>query len=147
MKGNISIKIENLESLPAAANQLLGLFSSKLVLFKGDLGSGKTTLIKELIAQLGCADIGSSPSYSIINNYLGKERTIYHMDLFRLNNLEEAFNLGIEEILYSGSYCFIEWPELILDYLTAPFHILQFYINDDNSRTITLHTASEANKA
>ena len=110
----------------------------KLVLFIGDLGAGKTTTIKCILKLLNCEDLGSSPSYSIINEYKANNTKIYHIDLYRLELAEEAFNLGIEDYLYSGNYCLVEWPQLIFDYLEEPYHIIKIEIQGDNSRKITL---------
>ncbi|MBT8233011.1 MAG: tRNA (adenosine(37)-N6)-threonylcarbamoyltransferase complex ATPase subunit type 1 TsaE [Saprospiraceae bacterium] len=110
----------------------------KLVLFIGDLGAGKTTSIKSLLKLLKCYDVGSSPSYSIINEYASPNDTIYHIDLYRLESEQEAFSLGIEDYLYSGKYCFVEWPQIIFDYVDEPYHILKIEIDKNNSRKISL---------
>ena len=99
------------EQLMVSAN------GKKIFLFTGEIGAGKTTLIKQLCKHLGATDEISSPTYSIVNEYaydnpLG-HGLIYHLDLYRLNKIEEALHIGIEEYLDSGHYCFIEWPELI----------------------------------
>ncbi len=104
-----------------AENQLLSIAESilqsdlnnRIFCFYGDLGAGKTSFIKAFGQCLQIQDSIVSPTYSIINEYEGKTGLIYHMDLYRLNSLEEAFNIGIEDYLYSGQYNFIEWPELI----------------------------------
>ncbi len=102
--------------LPFVASQLLELAptGSKTFAFYGEMGAGKTTLIKEICSKLGSEDSFSSPTYSIVNEYLTQSgEKIYHMDLYRLNKLEEVLELGIEEYLNSGDYVFIEWPGLI----------------------------------
>lgn len=84
----------------------------KVITFHATMGVGKTTLIKELVKQLGVNDTSSSPTFSLVNEYLTKEgETIYHFDLYRLNSEEEAYDMGIDEYFYSGNWCFIEWPE------------------------------------
>lgn len=105
-----------LTELPAIANQLAGfLRDNKVMSFEGDLGAGKTTLIKALCQVLGVQDAVSSPTFSLVNEYLAIGETgrssIYHIDLYRLTNEEEAINAGIEEHLYSGSICLVEWPQ------------------------------------
>ena len=85
----------------------------KIICFKGELGSGKTTFIKTFCYNLGSNDNVTSPSFSIINQYKTEISEIFHLDLYRLKNFEEAMDLGIEEIIYSGNYCFIEWFEKI----------------------------------
>lgn len=124
--------------LPSTMKEVLAELKHKLVLFIGDLGAGKTTSIKELLKLLKCEDIGSSPSYSIINEYKLGDEKIYHIDLYRLENPEEAFNLGIEDYLYSGFYCFVEWPQIIFEFIEEPYHILKIEIDKNQSRKITL---------
>jgi tRNA threonylcarbamoyladenosine biosynthesis protein TsaE len=94
----------------------------KVIAFSGELGSGKTTLIKNLCTFLGVKEAVSSPSYSLVNEYSGKnERLIYHFDCYRLNNIEEALDIGIDEYLDSGNLCLIEWPEQILPLLPEQY--------------------------
>lgn len=87
----------------------------KVFAFHGQMGTGKTTIIKQLCNQLGSTDNFSSPSYSIVNEYLieGSREKIYHIDLYRLKDIDEALSIGIEDYIAGDSYCFIEWPELI----------------------------------
>jgi tRNA threonylcarbamoyladenosine biosynthesis protein TsaE len=86
--------------------------NQKIFAFHGDLGAGKTTFIKALCEKLGVKDQMSSPSFSIVNEYNSENgNSIYHFDLYRLKSPQEAFDIGMEEYLYSGNYCFIEWPE------------------------------------
>lgn len=86
----------------------------KLWLFTGEMGAGKTTLIKKIVEQHGFEVESNSPTFSIVNEYENNDKTIYHIDLFRLNSIEEAMEIGIESYLYSGNLCLIEWPQLIL---------------------------------
>lgn len=86
-------------------------------LFNGEMGAGKTTLINEISLQMGVLNPTSSPTYSIVNEYETSKGIIYHLDLFRLKDISEAIDAGIEEILFSKSICFIEWPEIILPLL------------------------------
>jgi len=124
--------------LPESIAQIVSDFEHRLVLFIGDLGAGKTTSIKHILKQLNCEDSGSSPSYSLINEYKAGDEKIYHIDLYRLEDTQEAFNLGIEDYLYSGHYCFVEWPQIIFEYLEEPYHIFKIEIQEDNSRLVTL---------
>ena len=98
-----------------AAEMLLSTFpSSRVVAFYGKMGAGKTTFIKILCRRLGAIDIVQSPSFSIINEYkIRQGESIFHFDFYRIKKIEEAFDIGYEDYFYSGSYCFIEWPELI----------------------------------
>ena len=104
----------------------------------GPMGSGKTTLIKILAKQLGSVDEGSSPTFALVNQYDTSIHTmIYHMDLFRLNSLEEAFNAGIYEIIQSDPcYCFVEWPELIEDWMDDSWLRLELFRLDEFIRMI-----------
>lgn len=136
MNGEIILNLGTLKELDTVVAEIRGHLKYPLILFVGDLGAGKTTVIKELLVQMGCHDIGSSPSYSIINEYESDLGPIYHIDLYRINSAEETFALGIEEIMYSGKPCFIEWPEIIKDYIDEDCHILKISIKENNQREI-----------
>jgi tRNA threonylcarbamoyladenosine biosynthesis protein TsaE len=105
----------------------------------GDLGAGKTTLIKALCEALGVADATSSPSFAIVNEYrMADQRPVYHFDLYRLRDARELLDIGFEEYLDSGAYCFIEWPELA-DGLLPPGTLHVTLVESANgARTITL---------
>ena len=106
------------EQLSEVASQLLAHFGeSKIFTFTGNLGAGKTTFITALCHQLGSKDDISSPTFSIVNEYHGDKGKIYHFDLYRLKNIEEAIDIGFEEYIYSNNYCFIEWPEKVTEIL------------------------------
>jgi tRNA threonylcarbamoyladenosine biosynthesis protein TsaE len=105
----------------------------------GDLGAGKTTLIKALCEALGVADATSSPSFAIVNEYrMADDRPVYHFDLYRLRDARELLDIGFEEYLDSGAYCFIEWPELADELL--PREVLHITIEapDSGVRTIRM---------
>ena len=106
---------ENLEQLPEIAKEILKYSSPhKKFLFYAEMGVGKTTLIKELSLQLGVADVVSSPTFSIVNEYISSNNgKIYHFDFYRLEEEKEAFDMGYEEYFFGNDYCFIEWPENI----------------------------------
>ena len=105
----------NLRDLEKIAHSILKKTQGmKKFVFIGDMGVGKTTLIKELSLQLGVNDAITSPTFSIINEYNSlKDLNVYHFDLFRIKDESEALDFGIEEYLYSDDYCFIEWPERV----------------------------------
>ncbi len=100
----------------------------RIFAFYGELGSGKTTTIQEICRELEMKDVVHSPSFSIVNEYRSaKGLVVYHLDLYRIEKIEEVFDLGYEDYFYSGNYCFIEWPELIEEILpsgTIPVKIL-----------------------
>jgi tRNA threonylcarbamoyladenosine biosynthesis protein TsaE len=138
---NFKITVDTEEQLPVAAKDLLRFADGKKVFaFYAEMGAGKTTFIKALCTELGSHDNFSSPSYSIVNEYListNPPSKIYHIDLYRLNETEEALSIGIEEYLYSGHYCFIEWPALIEAYL--PDDVVKIYIEcNANVRNVSI---------
>ena len=105
--------IFTLTEIKRAAKQLLNLMGgNKVLAIHGEMGAGKTTFVHAICEVLGVEDVVTSPTFSIINQYLyNNEETIYHIDLYRLKNEQEAIATGVEDCLYSGSYCFVEWPE------------------------------------
>lgn len=110
-----SIVVKNISDLPAAAKAIMEFAGDKNIFcFYGDLGAGKTTLIKEICRQLGVKDSGSSPTFSLINEYMtDKGQALYHFDLYRLKNENEIYDIGYEDYVFGKNYCFIEWPEKI----------------------------------
>ena len=113
----------------------------KVWFFKGDLGAGKTALIQEICKILDVEDVVVSPSFALVNVYNnGKDKKeIYHIDLYRLKNTEEAIDLGIEDYLYSGNYCFIEWPQIIEDIAPGVYLEIEMEILPDSKRKIKIN--------
>jgi len=109
----------SLNEIENSAKQFIAyLKDKKVVAFSGNLGAGKTTFIKELCNQLGVIENVTSPTFSIINQYTTvNNSTIFHIDLYRVKDEEEAINAGVEESIYSGDVCFIEWPEKLISLL------------------------------
>ena len=125
--------------LPKIAHQILSEAGDfRLFAFYGNMGVGKTTLILKLIELLGVEDAGSSPTFSIVNEYRdGKNHPVYHFDFYRINSLDEVYDLGYEEYFFSDAYCFMEWPENIEELL--PDDTVRIYIRDEeNVRKIKL---------
>lgn len=116
-------KINYLTQLPEVASVLIGMLQkSPIMAFYGEMGAGKTTLIKEICHQLGITDQASSPTFSIVNEYAdSKGNIIYHFDFYRITRLEEAFDIGYEYYFYSGFPCLIEWPDKIEQLLPKLF--------------------------
>lgn len=109
------------------------------LLFTGDLGAGKTTLIKQLLASLGVAEEVTSPTYTLINEYKDeKDKSIYHLDLYRLDSIEEALEIGIEDILYNPNLSLIEWPEVISPILPEGCIHIHIGHHSIESRSITI---------
>ena len=129
----MKIQIPDLLELPDAAEKILDFSQKeKIFLFEGGMGVGKTTLIKDLCSQLGSDDLVSSPTYSIVNEYSYPKGKIFHFDFFRIKSEAEAFDIGFEEYLYSGDYCFIEWPEKIQS--MWPLHYITVSIDQSEDR-------------
>ncbi|WP_291275462.1 tRNA (adenosine(37)-N6)-threonylcarbamoyltransferase complex ATPase subunit type 1 TsaE [Flavobacterium sp.] len=108
-------KVFGLEEINEVAKAILALPNlNKVITFHAEMGVGKTTLIKELVKELGVIEHSSSPTFSLVNEYEAQDgKIIYHFDLYRINNEMEAYDMGIDEYFYSGNWCFIEWPEKV----------------------------------
>lgn len=137
-----TIEVPNLEALPEAARQFAGEMGDNTVFaFYGDMGAGKTTFINELCKVLGVdTDDTASPTFALINEYRSDTTAelIYHFDFYRIDDLEEALELGIEDYFDSGAVCLIEWPERVAAALPADTVTVKIVVNDDDSRTITM---------
>lgn len=136
------IKIDSLEQLPQAAERFVELLNQgTVVAFKGDMGAGKTTFIRQLAETLGVdPEEANSPSFSIINEYRSDTTAelIYHFDLYRLDSLEEAFEIGVEDYLDSGALCLIEWPDRIEDILPEDTVRVEIAEQPDGTRLLTM---------
>jgi tRNA threonylcarbamoyladenosine biosynthesis protein TsaE len=134
----MEILIENESKLKEAALSLLSFAGSeKIFLFQGEMGAGKTSLIKSMCLQLGILENVSSPTYSLVNEYVYPHGKVYHFDFFRIKNESEAFDLGFEEYLMSGDYCFIEWPEMIPNLWPESFIKIKIIENEMGARNIS----------
>ena len=130
----ITCKTES-DLLPAARELIDAFPSSRIFALYGNMGAGKTTFIKAICHFLGAADIVQSPSFAIINEYRTKQgESLYHFDFYRIKKTEEAYDIGYEDYFYSGTYCFIEWPELIEELL--PEETVKVHISGDATRSI-----------
>lgn len=138
---SFEIKVDSMEQLPEAARQFVGMMEDETVYaFYGDMGAGKTTFINQLCKELGVDDDDtSSPSFSIINEYRSSTTAelIYHFDLYRIEDIDEAFDIGIEDYFDSGALCLIEWPERIEQLLPDDTVVVNIKVNDDNTRVIS----------
>ena len=130
-----------LEEVDTIAKQLLDKASSRTFLFYGQVGAGKTTLIKSLAKQLGVTDTINSPTFSLVNEHItATGEKFFHFDLYRLNSLEEALDIGIEDYLDSDAWIFIEWPERIIPLLVTGIHKVEIIRQDTGQRLLHLTT-------
>ncbi len=128
-----------LAELDAVAKDIILQAKSRVLLFYGAMGAGKTTLIKAIAKNLGVDDVTSSPTFSLINEYVTKTgELIYHFDFYRIDSEEEAYGFGAEEYLYSGNWCFIEWPEKVENLLPLDACIIRLDVKSNNKRTIQM---------
>lgn len=126
-----------LKDVENIAQSLLQSFpDSKIWTFTGELGSGKTTLIRSLCGHLRYNEDVSSPTFAIVNEYASADVTIYHMDLYRIKNEDELLQLGFEDYLYSGHFCFIEWPQIAQSFFDEIAIHLFLEAPEENKRQI-----------
>lgn len=134
----VTIKIPNLEEISLAANEFIRQMGDNTVFaFHGKMGAGKTTFIKAVCEALGVEDVINSPTFAIINEYRSDSlELIYHFDFYRINKIEEAYNIGGEDYFYSGAICFIEWPEKIEELLPSDTVHVHISEESDGSRQL-----------
>lgn len=134
------IFIEDKRHLPAAAKQLITIAANlRILAFYGAMGAGKTTIIKAICKHLGAGDIVSSPTFTIINEYrTPASGHLFHIDLYRITKKEEVFDFGIEEYFSGGSYCFIEWPEMIEELLPPDTLKIRISVGDKEVRILDI---------
>nr|WP_319572313.1 tRNA (adenosine(37)-N6)-threonylcarbamoyltransferase complex ATPase subunit type 1 TsaE [uncultured Draconibacterium sp.] len=134
-----SKKINSLDELEIAAKEIITAFSDDRVFaFYGKMGAGKTTFIQSICRALGSDDNVTSPTFALINEYNTADLdSIFHFDFYRIKDIEEAYDLGYEDYIYSGSYCLIEWPEMIESLLPEKMVEIKIEVQDDDTRLIT----------
>lgn len=142
-----SVTVSDLESL---AQEIVGKLNAvKVWLFRGEMGSGKTTLIKMVCKVLGVEEVMSSPTFSIINEYQTiDKKKIYHFDFYRIKDEVEAIDIGTEEYFYSGYPCLIEWPEKIPSLIPLQYAEVNIQVETDTKRIIALavHDGKKENR-
>lgn len=125
-----------LPEIEAVARELLEKTKSKTLLFYGEMGAGKTTLIKALLKELGAEDIGSSPTFSLVNVYETQNGSVNHFDFYRINDESEAWDIGFEEYLGSGDWNFIEWPQKIENFIEEEHQKLKIEVINEQERKL-----------
>ena len=129
------IEIDSLDELDKVAEAVIDSLNGRTVVaFDAPMGAGKTTLISRIAAHLGAEDSVTSPTFAIVNQYEGRERTIYHFDMYRIERVEEALDFGSEEYLSSGDLCLVEWPEKIEPLLPEDTMVVRIEILSDTAR-------------
>ena len=135
MVRKIKYKLENIES---AVDFILSNINTKFLLFNGEMGSGKTTVIKAIVSKLGSVDPVSSPTFSIVNEYEINNSIAYHFDFYRVENETEVLDIGIEDYFAKDSWCFLEWSEKIPNLIPDNVNYINFKVLDNNNRIIEI---------
>ena len=133
---NIIFSIDQLEEV---AQKIIAENPKKVILFHGEMGVGKTTLIKQLCKTLGVTGATSSPTFSLVNEYeTDDNQLVYHFDFYRLNHETEALDMGVDDYLYSGNWCFIEWAEKIPNLIPETHSVITISLLPEGKRSLTL---------
>ena len=128
-----------LDELELVAQQIISQHPEKVILFHGEMGVGKTTLIKQLCITLGVNSATSSPTFSLVNEYeTTTNQIVYHFDFYRLKNEMEALDMGADDYFYSGNWCFIEWPEKIPNLIPENHSVVNIELLRDGKRNLKL---------
>ena len=135
-----TISITSEEELPRVAAAILEAAEGRtVVVFRGEMGAGKTTLIRAIAAALGSADTVTSPTFALVNQYKGADgRSIYHFDFYRIDDVREAYDFGYEEYFYSGDLCLVEWPEKIEALLPDDVVTVRIAVDSETARTFEI---------
>ena len=131
--------IFSLDEINEVARQIVAQNPNKVILFHGEMGVGKTTVIKALAKELGVNSATSSPTFSLVNEYQTiNNQIVYHFDFYRLNKETEALDMGADEYFYSGNWCFIEWAEKILNLIPESHSVIKISLLPDGNRYLSL---------
>lgn len=130
--------IYDLNKITVTARDLIKLLKHRVVLFEGGMGYGKTTLISALVKELGSYDVVTSPTFGLVNEYKRAKLNIYHFDFYRIENIQEAIDIGVEEYFNSGSWCFVEWSEKIKELITEPYSQVNISVLGEVKRSLVL---------
>lgn len=132
-------KIRGGEDYKEAANHIVDLMDDfRIFILKGNLGAGKTTLVKEVCELLDSEDVVTSPTFALINPYKTRIGEVFHMDMYRINTMQEAIEFGIEEYLWDEYFCFIEWPDIIQSLLPSNYISIEINLGMDQSRDVII---------
>ena len=130
----------SLEEINEVAQQILDQNPNKVILFHGEMGVGKTTLIKVLAKKLGVTEATSSPTFSLVNEYqASNNQLVYHFDFYRINTETEALDMGVDDYLYSNNWCFIEWADKIPNLIPDSHSVITISLQADGKRILKLH--------
>lgn len=136
---SIKIEVNGLADLDDAAKRIIATAQDEhIFIFEGEMGAGKTSLIKALASTLGVREVVTSPTFSIVNEYNADGKIIYHFDFYRIKNLQEAYDIGYEEYFYSGNICIIEWPEKIAPLLPEHYLKIEILVQNENDRILSI---------
>ncbi|MBP3683066.1 MAG: tRNA (adenosine(37)-N6)-threonylcarbamoyltransferase complex ATPase subunit type 1 TsaE [Rikenellaceae bacterium] len=140
MEEKLRISIDSLSELSRVADAVVERLGERCVVaFRAPMGAGKTTLIAEIVAALGSGDVVTSPTFALVNEYdTGEGSVVYHFDFYRIERVEEAFDMGYEEYFYSGDLCLVEWPEKIEELLPDDVMTVTITIDGDSARTFEI---------
>ena len=138
-----TLKASRPEDLAGIAKTILNAFpEERIFALYGKMGAGKTTLVKAFAEALNSPDVASSPTFSLVNVYEDRQGSnFYHFDFYRIERLEEVFDFGFEEYVYSGNYCFLEWPEKISQLLPETYVYISIEVNEDEERLVSFYQA------
>lgn len=136
----MKITIQSPETIHEAAKEFVAnMGDANVFAFYGSMGAGKTTFIKAICEELGVDDVITSPTFAIVNEYTGRDTTIYHFDFYRIKRMEEVYDMGYEDYIYSNAICFMEWPELIEPLLPEDAVKVTITANADGTRTVEIN--------
>jgi tRNA threonylcarbamoyladenosine biosynthesis protein TsaE len=128
-----------LDTIHIVSNHIKDLINNYTIfLFEGDMGSGKTTLIKQIVKDIGISENVKSPTFSLVNEYIENDLIIFHFDLYRINKENELNSIGFYEYLDSGKLCFIEWPNIAIQNIYKDYVLIKISVTSDSEREIEI---------